>query len=191
VLDIGCGSQPYRHLFENDKRVHYIGLDVIAQYGNQVAGVAEPLPFSDASFDIVLCTQVLEHVPNPCATLSEIFRVLKRNGAALVSTHGVYFYHPHEHDYWRWTHEGLRLIHETAGFLRLKIIPNGGTIACFSFLFARYLDLIAGMSLWFRPFRLLIPIANILGRCFDPLVPRLHHPKRFTMIANYLVVAEK
>ena len=191
VLDIGCGSQPYRPYFEKENRTYYIGLDLVIQPGNGVIGLAEPLPFADASIDIVLCTQVLEHVSDPVATLAEIYRVLKDDGTALVSTHGVYFYHPHDHDYWRWTHEGLCLIHEAVGFSSIQIIPNGGTIACFAFLFARYVDLFTSQTRLLWPFHLLIPVANVFGRHIDPLIPRLHHPERFTMIANYMVVAQK
>ena len=55
------------------------------------------------SFDAVLSTQVLEHVADPGALPAERFRVLRPGGRLLLSTHGIFVYHPDPDDYWRWT----------------------------------------------------------------------------------------
>jgi 2-polyprenyl-6-hydroxyphenyl methylase/3-demethylubiquinone-9 3-methyltransferase len=47
---------------------------------------AEKLPFDDASFDAVLCVDVLEHVSDVQQVLSEIKRVLKKNGLLFFDT---------------------------------------------------------------------------------------------------------
>ncbi len=49
-------------------------------------GDAERLGYKDDSFDIVVCTEVLEHLPNPNETLKEIHRVLKLGGVAIITT---------------------------------------------------------------------------------------------------------
>jgi ubiquinone/menaquinone biosynthesis C-methylase UbiE len=49
-------------------------------------GVAESLPFEDASVDFVNAYSVLEHVDDPDQVLREVFRVLRRPGAFLFST---------------------------------------------------------------------------------------------------------
>lgn len=51
-----------------------------------VAGDAEKLPFADDSFDSVLCTEVIEHLPRPQIAIDEMFRVLKPGGLAVIST---------------------------------------------------------------------------------------------------------
>ncbi|MBU1633910.1 class I SAM-dependent methyltransferase [bacterium] len=43
------------------------------------------LPFSDNRFDIIICSHILEHIPNDHKAINEIFRVLKRNGFALIA----------------------------------------------------------------------------------------------------------
>lgn len=48
--------------------------------------VEEPLPFYDNSFDIVLFTEVVEHIPDPLHPLNEIYRVLRKNGVLILST---------------------------------------------------------------------------------------------------------
>lgn len=50
-----------------------------------VNGAGEHLPFGDASFDIVVCWDVIEHVQDPRAMLNEIHRVLKPNGQLLLT----------------------------------------------------------------------------------------------------------
>jgi len=115
VLDYGCADMPYRAFFPDG--VDYVGADLA---GNGEAEVIlngdGTLPLPNATFDAVMSTQVLEHVEDPRAYLSECFRVLRPGGRLLLSTHGVFPYHPDPIDLWRWTCEGLRSEIESAGF---------------------------------------------------------------------------
>ncbi|MBN1588239.1 MAG: class I SAM-dependent methyltransferase [Pirellulales bacterium] len=117
VLDYGCGEMPYRSIL--------VGLGCVvtgADFpGNELAAIAtgprgELDPELDRKFDAVLSSQVLEHVSDPGFYLNEAYRVLKPGGLLLISTHGHYRYHADPTDYWRWTHEGLRLQLSRAGF---------------------------------------------------------------------------
>ena len=116
ILDYGCAGKPYEALFKL-KFKEYIGADLP---GNQHAQIAlKPdgtVPLDDQSVDCVLSTQVLEHVENPRLYLREACRVVKPGGSLILSTHGMYRYHPDPADYWRWTIEGLRLEISRAGF---------------------------------------------------------------------------
>lgn len=115
MLDYGCASMPYRHFFPED--VDYVGADFL---GNPDASLQlnsdGTVPADDSSFDVVVSTQVLEHVGEPQLYLSECFRVLRPGGQLLLSTHGIYVYHPDPGDYWRWTCTGLKREIEHAGF---------------------------------------------------------------------------
>ena len=93
LLDVGCGCKPYLPYFSQCVSEH-IGIDVVPGEHVDDIGVAENLPYPDESFDIVLCTQVLEHSEDPHAAAREMFRVLRPGGLALISTHGVFLYHP-------------------------------------------------------------------------------------------------
>src|SRR5690349_7699403 len=64
VLDLGSGSAPYAGLFPHR---HYVTADLLTDA--DVRCDAATLPFADEAFDLVLCTEVLEHVPDPDATL--------------------------------------------------------------------------------------------------------------------------
>jgi SAM-dependent methyltransferase len=115
VLDYGCADVPYRSFFPAD--VEYVAADLP---GNPDASLLlnpdGSVPCDDEDFDAVLSTQVLEHVDDPALYLSECFRALRPGGRLLLSTHGVFIYHPDPEDYWRWTCAGLRRAVDEAGF---------------------------------------------------------------------------
>jgi SAM-dependent methyltransferase len=116
LIDYGCGKKPYKEIF-TPYVDEYIGVDV--EDGENVDLVISDdgkTSLEGGVADIVLSTQVLEHVPDPKQYLSEARRLLKGNGILILSTHGHFFYHPVPEDYWRWTHEGLRKEVGRAGF---------------------------------------------------------------------------
>jgi SAM-dependent methyltransferase len=119
VLDYGCAEQPYRYFFAPD--VEYVGADLP---GNPDAALTlnpdGTVPAADASFDAILSTQVLEHVADPGLYLSECHRLLRPGGRLLLSTHGIFMYHPDPVDLWRWTGAGLRQAVEQAGFTVIR-----------------------------------------------------------------------
>ena len=116
LLDYGCGSMPYKPVFA-ERVDEYHGADLAT---NDCADVllssTGTLPLQSARFEIVLSTQVLEHVEDPALYLTEAQRVLKEDGVIILSTHGSWHYHPTPQDYWRWTSTGLRKVIEDAGF---------------------------------------------------------------------------
>ncbi len=75
ILDYGCGGSPYRDLFPNSE---YIRADFTPCEGLDLLLPADSsIPVSDNTFDMVLSTQVLEHVPESVNYVAECFRVLK------------------------------------------------------------------------------------------------------------------
>jgi SAM-dependent methyltransferase len=124
VLDYGCADMPYRDFF--GPGIEYVGADLPGNHQAKVILKADgTLPLTDESFDAVLSTQVLEHVQDPRVYLRECRRVLRPGGRLLLSTHGIFPYHPDPVDLWRWTGEGLRREVEGAG---LEIVRFEGII---------------------------------------------------------------
>lgn len=121
LVDFDCGNMPYRPLFAPYVQ-EYIGCDLpgndLAEKTIDSAGV---LPLQDRSADVVLSTQVMEHIESPAHYLQEASRVLREDGLLVLSTHGVWRYHPDPCDYWRWTSDGLRKQLESAGFILLRM----------------------------------------------------------------------
>jgi SAM-dependent methyltransferase len=155
VYDVGAGSKPYQPLFAPFLR-RYVGLDQLRGPDTDLEGVAEALPLRSGSADVVLATQVLEHVDDPVLAVSELFRVLQPGGVAFVSCPGFFCYHPGATDdscrvdYWRWTHTGLKKLFEQAGFQVDFVESCGANMAAIAGLLTSRL-----LALQLRPRRLL------------------------------------
>jgi len=190
VLDVGCGPKPYYPFFE-PYAGEYVGVDVAGE-GADLVGSIESLPVPDGSFEVVLCTQVLEHTPDPARAVAELARVAVPGGRVLASTHGVQVYHPNPHDLWRWTHEGLeRLFRDNGDWGSVTIRPGSGTASCVGMVLSIYLDLLcrkAGAGLVGRA---LVSAVNRAAEAIDRRSRRLREPGPGTLFANFHVVAEK
>lgn len=95
ILDVGCASGWFLSQIKNKhpeaKCTGVDAYDKAISYGkklypdlNLVHIDAHKLPFADHSFDIVICTEVLEHVVSPDQVIQEIKRVLKKDGTAII-----------------------------------------------------------------------------------------------------------
>jgi FkbM family methyltransferase len=93
VLDVGAGTAPYREFFAHcDYRTHDFAQ--YEKYQNGTEGQYTALdyvsdicaiPAPDAAFDVVLCTEVLEHVPRPIEALQEMVRILRPGGRLFIT----------------------------------------------------------------------------------------------------------
>jgi SAM-dependent methyltransferase len=134
LLDVGCGSQPYRSLFSV---AEYIGLEFDTPETRQLA-IADVFydggrfPFDNGKFASVLCNQVLEHVFNPAEFVAELFRVLRPGGRLLLTVPFVWDEHHQPYDYARYSSFGLLYLLKAAGF---KIINHQKLLADASVLF--------------------------------------------------------
>ena len=190
VLDVGCGVKPYYPFFR-DGASEYVGVDVVENPAADLQGAVESLPVADASFDLVLCIQVLEHADDPARAVRELRRVVAPGGAVLASTHGVQVYHPAPVDLWRWTHAGLdRLFRENADWSSLSVRPSSGTTACLGMLVAIYADLLARRAHVPALGRALAAGLNRGAAALDRRSTDLREPRSGSLIANLHVVAE-
>lgn len=134
LLDVGCGSQPYRPVFTQVTEYLGLELDTPANQQSKPAdlyydGTHFPLP--DANCDVVLCNQVLEHVFAPERFLAEIARVLRPNGLLILTVPFLWPEHEQPNDCLRYTSFGLRDRLERAGFKlerQTKLIRGGGAL---------------------------------------------------------------
>jgi SAM-dependent methyltransferase len=92
-----------------------------------VVADAHALPFPDASFELVLCTEVLEHLVNPPQAIAEMYRVLTPGGTLILTTRFVYPLHDAPHDYFRFTRFGLEKLLEH--WSDVSITPELSTMA--------------------------------------------------------------
>lgn len=144
VLDLGAGRKPYAHLYEpHFKRSFAVDIGARTE-GIDLIEDASQLPFPDETFGCVICTEVLEHLPNPLEVLQEIRRVLKPSGALFLTTPLMYGLHEAPHDYYRYTPWALEDLGSRAG-LEVSVSYRGD-----------WLGTVLALLLW--------PVSKVLGR---------------------------
>jgi SAM-dependent methyltransferase len=176
VLDAGAGKAPYRELFshcdyrsqdfcqEPSTMGHYSPMDYVCDIND--------IPVPDESFDVIVSTEVIEHVPDPINTIKEFSRILKRGGLLLLSAplgsrlhQTPYFFYGGFSPYW-YTH-----FLPMAGFTNVTVTPNGGFFLFYGQESLRFL-LYVFRSLNSRLTRILaLPLFAIFGIWFCLLLP--------------------
>jgi len=182
LLDVGGQGKPYACFFKDRVANHFV-LDVSPAASVDVVGDGRAMPFCDASIDVVLITQVLEHIPDPIAVIAEIHRVLKPGGTLLLSVPSIFPQHGYPGDYWRYMPQGLHYI--LRDFHSVKVQGEAGTVPSIFLVFNVYLQLLSGPVPWLQ--RLLqwtlCPLNNLAGL----LAGKIYRGDQFA--SNYFVVA--
>lgn len=191
LLDVGCGTKPYRDLFSVSE---YVGMEIDSELTRQ-RGVADVyydgscFPFEDASFDAVLCNQVLEHVFNPDDFVREIRRVLRPGGRLLLTVPFVWDEHEQPWDYARYSSFGLRSLMEKHGFIlrrHEKLLDDASVL----FQLANaYLYKISHTN--YRAVNVLLNVCIHAPMSALGLVARLILPRNPDLFLDQLIVAEK
>lgn len=129
LLDFGCGTKPYKSFFKNVN--NYTGVDYKIEGREEqqkevdVFYDGKRIPFENDTFDSVLCTEVLEHVFNIEEVLSELHRVLKNNGKAIITTPFIWEEHEMPYDFARYTTPALIHLYNKNGFEILDHVKTG------------------------------------------------------------------
>lgn len=173
TLDIGCGSKPYKNLFNTE---NYIGMDIEVSGHNHTDSPIDvfydghTIPFENNYFDSIVCFEVLEHVFNPDDFLMEAYRVMKPGGSAVFTVPFIWDEHEQPFDYARYSSFGLKHLFEKCGF---------NVVNCNKYLYdLRLLSLLMNVYIY-KVIRKLIPhkisyllilpltsINNLLGHIF-------------------------
>jgi SAM-dependent methyltransferase len=129
VADVGCGEQPWRQLVE-ELGARYLGADLQQNAAGSVAFrcVADALPLGPGTVDVAVCTEVLEHVPDPGGVIGELMRILKPGGTAVVTTPFLYPLHEEPWDFQRLTRYQIERAARHAGFAVERLEVGGNEI---------------------------------------------------------------
>lgn len=183
VLDIGGRLQPYRSLL-GERVTRYISVDLRATPLVDILASGESLPLRNDSFDLVICTQVLQYVVEPQQLLSEAHRVLRPNGYLFLSVPSAQL-RDSEHECWRFLPYGLRQM--LSEFREVEIVPEGGSVAGFFRTVNACLNVFVRYpALRFVYQHTVSPILNGMGFALDRMAGS---NDQFTV--NYSVLAQK
>ena len=138
ILDVGCGSSKIIQFLPGAVGLDYMleKLRYLRQIHSQlVHGSVFGLPFADNSFQVVVCSQVIEHIPDTEAAVGELLRVLKPGGKLILGTP----------DYAGWQWPTIEWIYErviTGGYAEEHIthLTRDGMLEMLDKLGADYLD---------------------------------------------------
>jgi SAM-dependent methyltransferase len=133
LLDLGCGTVPlfevYRTLADEVVCVDWPSSLHRTQHIDVFADLTRPLPLRDSSFDTVLLSDVLEHIPNPEDLIGEIARILRPDGHIVLGVPFLYWLHEIPHDFNRYTRYQLTRMLESEELEVVGLTEIGGTPA--------------------------------------------------------------
>lgn len=198
ILDVGAGSCPYRHLFAHcDYRTQDVALLQAEQlrhggYGQiDYVGDATAIPAPDGEFDAVLCTEMLEHHPEPIKVVKELARILKPGGILLLTAPlGSGIHQEPFHFYGGYTPYWYKKFLSEAGFGQVSITANQGFYRFFAQESLRYLQLSAPWRIpvglpvrlvWAPLWLVLIPLLGLLMPLLGVLIDGWDRERRFTV----------
>ena len=139
ILDAGAGEQQYKKFCSN---LNYVSQD-FCQYegiGNEkglhtgvwktdeidIVSDITKIPEEDSKFDAVLCTEVLEHVPDPMSALKEFHRLLKPGGELIITAPFMSWTHYAPYHFCTGFNKYFYEHHlSEIGFSNIEISPNG------------------------------------------------------------------
>lgn len=105
------GDARYIDAFPKSEISQYDIFNIEAGPGVTIVGDIQDCPqIPDNTYDVIVCTQVLEHIPNPFLAAAELYRILKPGGRLLLTVPAAYQYHAVPRDYWRFTRDSLDLL---------------------------------------------------------------------------------
>jgi SAM-dependent methyltransferase len=180
VLDLYCGTQPYRDLIPWRP---LFGVDIDRHFGRADVVAHGRLPFRDAAFGLVVCTQALHLVEDPLLTVAEMARVVKPGGYTVVTVPHLFRRDvPFER---RWNQGDLEALFAPWG--QVEIRPVGGPGTGLAYVVGH---LLAGPARLWSPLEMLLralalPI-NMIGSAMDALlVPAsTRWPAMLTLVAR-------
>ena len=188
TLDIGAQNGPYASLFPRR-----VGLDIRPGRGVRIIGDAQALGIRDAAFDVVLCTEVLEHLPEPQRAIDEMYRVLRPGGELLLTTRFLFPIHDAPHDYFRYTKYGLRHLLRRFEIVELQEETDAvGTLAVLVQRLGMQAETLRWTPLraaWLAAAQVLRPMSFLITREYGD--SRRLSPERGIMTSGYHVACRK
>lgn len=138
VIDIGAGPSQFRNLLKPYK---VVGVDFYPyELVDVITDLTQFFPFRDESADVLLLSNVLEHLPDTNAVLHECYRLLKKEGCILATIPFLMRIHQAPYDYNRYTFYQLEKMLKEAGFRVIEIVPLARPFDVYSTMIRHYFN---------------------------------------------------
>ena len=131
LLYVGLAGDPvggeYSPLFHGFEVTTF---DIDQQWNPDIVGDITKTVFEDESWDVIVCVQTLEHIPNIWDLAPELQRILKKGGMAIVDCPWQYPYHGEYNfgDYWRISKDGMKVLFKS--FDIVSILDYNSNTSC-------------------------------------------------------------
>ena len=149
VADIGDGKNAnYLKFVPRQEGTMILTIDEVSN-STRIDLETDRLPFDNNSMDITLMLNLLEHIFNHRYVLSEARRITKANGKLIGYVPFLVRYHPHPHDYFRYTKEALTKLLEETGWEEIEVRECGsGPFYVFFQTFMLFMPKIIRLIIW-------------------------------------------
>lgn len=141
LLDLGCGNVPlydaYRDHCDQVTCVDWGSSPHACRHLDQTADLTGVLPLAGSTYDTVLLSDVLEHIPTPESTCAEIARVLKPGGTLIMNVPFFYWLHEQPYDFYRYTEYALSRLMRTSSLHVVQLDQLGGAADIMADVFAK------------------------------------------------------
>jgi len=190
LLDLGCGKVPFFELY----RTYVSGVTCI-DWENSVhanpfidnyCDLSMPLPLRSESYDTIILSDVLEHLPRPELIWTEVARVCKQGCHVIINVPFYYWIHESPFDYFRYTHHALKYYAQNNGFELIKLESIGGIVEVI-------VDLLMKGSLRHRLLSRLVSFIYVLYKIFSKtrLGIRIMRGTRYSFPLGYFCILKK
>jgi SAM-dependent methyltransferase len=191
VVDLGGKRERRRGQFKptagDGTRWIFVNLDSASAPDLLCDVTAVPLP--DATADCVLCTEVLEHLPDPRACVSEAHRLLRPGGRFIASVPFMYPVHPDPRDFHRFAPDGLRRLFDS--FPQVDILAMGGDLGTIASLIEIGARRVRAARVYGPPLhRLLFEVARLLA-WVEVRRGEIDDPRSSGLTTGYFLLATK
>jgi len=190
LLDAGSGPSPYRHYF----RCKYEATEIYSAPNIDFVCSLINIPKKENTYDAILNTEVLEHVPDPDNVIKEMYRVLKKGGKLFMTAPQMYCIHQEPYNFYYFTEYALLKMLTKAGFNvdDITIKPRGGYFIALVTMIREngILDQIKHKKYIYWPLRIIeYPINCIIIPILGSLLDWIDTKKKWTI--GYTVEAKK
>lgn len=126
IADLGGHRDKKRGSFDiRSYQGEVICVNITPDHGADIIADAADIPCADASFDVVVCSELLEHVRSPVDVLQEALRILKPGGRLIACSPFLYHIHADPDDYGRYTDRYWQMVLEKLGFVDIQTESQG------------------------------------------------------------------